>query len=196
MIKKAITIFGVLIVAGMVLIVAGYALHMLLFLWAIWPRTYGPYSLEEARNREIFHPLYHPSAETESLVGSLELTYYLYVELGEGEIDVYFTNPGEGDQPERVARMLTYHARSAGATIYQSKVPIRWAYGSFGKRCAPSVEYNPDKITGLPYQTCITWSGFFDGPYVLYTIWPEEKTLQFIDSFVKAKPPLESNTSQ
>lgn len=148
----------------------------------------GPYSLDEAMDAEVPLPLYYPDPQEGILYSQLGVTYY-YFDWGDDlSLDVYFTIEGYNDQAVRVARMSLCTTCNLIGPLQEAtgrQVRIDWATEGRGYTCGILSDATRNEfIPGDAYETCLFWGDEQGYGYKLYSTWPEDETVNLINSLL------------
>ena len=148
---------------------------------------HSPFSVEEASKIEGLPPLYRPAPHSNTPYANLDLIHYYYANLAELILEVYFVDTGPNSEPNRVAKIVVFrHVTPRINYLDKQQIRVTWQDRDFVELCgidSNEEDYDRDGLAGEHYQSCVYWR--LDGDfYVLYTIWPEDETVDFINSLV------------
>jgi hypothetical protein len=122
--------------------------------------------------------------------GSKEIntTYYYYNTPPEYRLDTYFWIENSEGETFRVARMSTYNLNgqlvNTDETSGLPSRPMVWSKTGGGLCKVLPRAYSGERIAGHPFQSCLFWLDKDLNQYKLYTVWPEEKAIDFVNQLV------------
>lgn len=148
---------------------------------------YGPLNYQQVLD---ISPLPIHIANKDSKFEYLQEVYYFYDYHPELTLRTYFISKDKNNKKIHVAKMLTYNIKSrltpqekTGKTVI-----INWSPPQIADVCNVLADANRgDELPGLPYKTCFSWVDE-KYQYLLYTTWPEDESLDFVNSLVQLKP--------
>ncbi len=183
LIKKRVGLKTYLVIIFIILFCTTYVIFKERVLDIIFQTSsIGPLFLDEASS---IVPLPVHYVDTDSIN-----EVYYYSSSSELTLTTYFTTENSMGEDIRVARLSTFNlwAGPLPDEITGKEVPITWTPKGIGQVCNILPRAGKDRIPGEPYQSCLYW--FDDSQhlqYKLYTIWPEDKAVEFVNSLVEVE---------
>lgn len=153
-------------------------------------KSRGPYVLQEVIDARLPLPLYYLDPDGKGAYSQLNETIY-YFDLGDDlKLDIYFTILNSAESATRVSRItICAVCGLIGPTdeVIGKDVPISWAAEGIGSTCKVlSYATRNEFISGEAYQSCFFWMDEQGYKYKVYTIWPDDEAVKFINSLQKS----------
>jgi len=158
---------------------------MLILFTGCWEKPRA-LSIDEALDSDISVPI--RCVDPDSSHKDLEVVYYYSGNSSEALLTTYFLTENSNKQMVRVAVMLTcrYCGQliDANETRGEAPLPVSWAQGDTGACRAQPPTHQDDLYAGNPFQSCLYWFDRDGNVYKLYSVWPEEESVDFANSLV------------
>ena len=145
----------------------------------------------EVLEADLQVPAHRLNADSDDAFKDMNAIYYYSGDSSESLLYTFFTYQDAQGQIARVARLMTCNYCGQLVNVDETKgepvVPITWAKRGGGACRITSEPYRFDPFDGDSYESCLYWMDDSLNGYKLYTVFSEEKAVNFANSLSPAK---------